>query len=613
MATTPPNNPIYGAQCAPIFGNTYDTCGGSFSRSQLTTLNEAGIKALFTDALKDGSTVGTKFNENGFVLKHQFEMALCGVKRNGFYDWITGSGRSGMSNLLSFEKRDRGPMILRPFIIGRQQSVVNADYYSIVDGYTTTRADTGAGTAKNYPTTGPLSNPALTATGTGGRVIRVMNAYGAGNILDAGRFLADMSVASGNLIAGGHATFVLNTIGSSVAATTQWRIVDAANAADGTYVDVALALAGDQTAGRIDVTPIKGVVINGINNVADVEQYCKNPSNYTNTKFVPFWFQTYRETRCVDSEYLRVQKQLLQSNEYFQQFVDLPEAERNRQDEERSQREFVHSFLFGRAYNSSQTKDNWGSLPDITSVAKGNVIDPGVGAKLITKRANMIGVYDQLRSCGSGTGQVFDSAGAPLNFTNYLETLIYGIYRARQTRGSKSARNITVWTDSTTANDFAAAWIQYVQKKTGLTTATLTWNAEEMDRNDPKALMGFTWRTYKLFKPSGIALEIVTHETFDDLRDMFVAADAGSPHRGKFLLALDLGSGGTIHPATLASNRKVYTVGELDQLAKLDTTYSCVMEAPTQVKTLTSKTVTAIVSCPLESLWVENFNGFTVP
>lgn len=601
----PTVNPIYGTQCAPVFGNTYDTCGGAFSRSQLSTLNETQIKALFV--------TGTQFNEVEYVLKHQFDMLTCGIKRNGFYEWITSSNRPGMSNLLSWEKRDRGPMILRPFILGRQQSVINTDYYTITAGYGKRGSASTPPRDVPYPAfdgqTAPLTSPnAVNAD----RIIRVINGYGAGNILDAGRFLSDMAGGA----PGGHSLFVLNTstgapmVANNVALMTQWRILDAANAADGTFVDVALVKVdpGVEGTAPIDEKPLKGVVVNGINNVADVEQYCKNPSNYTNVKYVPFWFQTYRETRCVDSEYIKVQKQLLASNEYFKQFVDLPEAERNRQDEERSQREFVHSFLFGRAISTSQTVNTWGALGDITSVAQGAALNPGVGSKLWAKRANMIGVYDQLRACG----QVHDKIALTLTLDEFLETDIYAIYRARQSRGSKSARNIVVWTDTTTANEFMAQWIKYAMKKTGITTNSVVFNAEEMDVRDPKALMGFTWRTYKLFKPSGVTLEIVTHETFDDLRDMFVTADASKPNRGKFLLVLDIGSGGTIHPATLASNRKVYTVGELDQMAKIDVTYSCVMEAPTQVKTLTSKTVTAVVSCPLENLWVENFSTLSV-
>jgi hypothetical protein len=87
------------------------------------------------------------------------------------------------------------------------------------------------------------------------------------------------------------------------------------------------------------------------------------------------------------------------------------------------------------------------------------------------------------------------------------------------------------------------------------------------------------------------------------------AATVNSPGLGKFLLPLDLGSGGTIYPAVLGSNRKQYTTGRIEDLAKIDSTFSCAMENPTIDRTLTSTTTTAVVECPLNSQALVNFGS----
>ena len=72
-------------------------------------------------------------------------------------------------------------------------------------------------------------------------------------------------------------------------------------------------------------------------------------------------------------------------------------------------------------------------------------------------------------------------------------------------------------------------------------------------------------------------------------------------------MILDLGGG--IYPGIVDSNRKVHTVGALEDLAKVDSGYGCVMRSPTKEVTLNSVTWTAIVECPDDNLIVENFTA----
>ena len=56
----------------------------------------------------------------------------------------------------------------------------------------------------------------------------------------------------------------------------------------------------------------------------------------------------------------------------------------------------------------------------------------------------------------------------------------------------------------------------------------------------------------------------------------------------------------------IATNRKKRTLGELEKLAAIDPTFSCTMEYTTEEIMLSSSTITAVVECPANSLWIEN-------
>ena len=62
----------------------------------------------------------------------------------------------------------------------------------------------------------------------------------------------------------------------------------------------------------------------------------------------------------------------------------------------------------------------------------------------------------------------------------------------------------------------------------------------------------------------------------------------------------------------IASNKKMRTLGELENLARLDPTYACTMESITEEISLVSETSTAIVECPAVSLIIEGI-GDAVP
>lgn len=544
-----------------ITSNTYNTTG-SLTKASVTPMTPTDFKNLFYDS------TDKQWNEMSAFFKTQFEMKACGTRRYGFYDWLISSNKPGLGKMINTTKMDRGPALIHPFIMGRQTGVVNMDYWAITNGW--------AASGYTSESTGPLT----TANKGSGRVIRVVSRYGVE--LDPAYFNER------------HRIIVLNTA-SGAAAVTQFKVTASALATDGSYVDVAIT-AENPTVGD-NATPTNGIVLVGINNVADVESYVANNVNYNSIHHVPFWYQTYRWTRQVDDLYVETFKRLMADNAYFAEFYDLPIAERNRQDELMRQKQFVNSFLFGQAISSNQTLSNWAALDNITTITANSQMD-ALKSKMIAKRANMIGVHPMLRSCG----RVKDLQGQTLNMVE-LQNWLYEMYRSRETQGRPTNNGIDLYTNRHMAETLEAGFINLAKAKYG-----------DIIRVNIEAGGGFGFHWNK-FSPSWLPFQInvITNEVFDDLYSAFAyeataTSDSSLATRGNFIAALDIGKGGTIYPAILGSNRKVWKTGDISKMAAVDPTFATVMENPTVETTLTSETVTAIVECPKNSGWIEGIS-----
>lgn len=567
----------FGSQCETVISNNYDTVG-TVTRATLARLKPSDVKALFTD--------GTKWNEMASMLRTQFEMQACGVKRNGMYDWLMSSQRPGMGKLIQAVKRDKGPSLIQPFILGRQNSIVNPDYFVLTSGCPKSGYTTHASTVASTPGTS-MTGPLDVSSGYSGsdRIVRVIAGYGLP--LDS------------KLFNPGTVVYILNRSTGGTAQHGAWKVVSATVAADSSFIDVGLVTLNAFDTSLADTTPYTGMLIAGLNNVHDVEKWCYNPVNQNNIKYVPFWYQTTRRVRSVDSEYRAVFKKLMEDNDWFAAFQDLPLAERNRQDEAEYQRRVVHTMFFGRPISQYQVLEgssNWTSLDAIQTFGSGTV-DPGTGGITVAYRANLVGFYEQFKACS----RVFDYQNGALNIATFLESKIFDIVRARESQG-RDATSIDIYTDSTSADEFLVAFIAYAKDKL---SDIVRINVEE-GKNDE---LGFSWRSFRCFKPQGVVVNIIVHRFFDDLLNTLDTLSTGSQaSRGRVLAVLDLGKGGSMYPAVLASNRKNYRSGEIEELAKVDTSYACVMENPTIDRSLTSETLTAIVEAPLNSGWYENFS-----
>lgn len=583
----------FGSTCQVAIGNTYNTCG-TVTRAKISVLSPDQIKALYygTDT---GYSGGEGWTEMKALLKHQIEMRACGIKREPLYEWLMSSARTGMGKLVNITRSSRGPSLIAPFILGRQQSLWNADHWAL----------TGNVASSGYVSGGGTATFAASFT-SNSRVLSVSSSFGGTMELHADYFL------------GGKRLHVMARGPGGILTVTQWKIIQAAVQSGGDQIDVEVLLdqppktavtPGDATA-AIEYAPTatKGIVFLGINNVADVEYWCRNPINVNTNKLVPFWYQTRRMTRCVSEQYETMLAHLMENNEWYAQFADLSLSERNRQDEYRDQVEWMNAYFFGERISKYQTLDKWGDLEAITTLNPSGdpaaSIDPGTGNELMGYRANMIGVIPQLADCGRLIDNAGSAAGFPIK--SFLENDVWDLVRARRQSG-RPATEVDIWTDETTSFEFMQAFIAYSKSVTG--------DIARINIEQGFSEWGFPFRRFRLYKPAGVYVNLVTADFFNDLATAAGYSTSGSgpfgagaSGLGKFMMLLDQGSGGTIYPSILSTNRKQHTVGDINDLARVDKTYSCVMENPRVRKTLTSTTTTAMVECPANSLVVANFD-----
>ena len=582
--------------CEVAARNNYDTVG-TVTKAKISRLSPAQMEALFRNTTTD------VWNEFQAFYKHQIEMAQCGVPRSGLWEWLMSSAQP-KGHLITPERVDRGPSLVRPYILGRQKSLweTQVNHWQLtgnVQGNTYTPLDT----SKTYgdATAGPGLTAGSRSIGANNRCLTVQSSYAGTMNLHPDYFLPDkrIHVISRNAITG---AFQL----------TQFKIVYAARNTDVTLdVEVTLDQPASQSEGGTlanasfppNATATTGLVLLGINNIHDVEQWCRNMINVNTEKRVPFWYQFFRNARSTGSEYEKVFQHLATNNEYFKIFQDLPQAERNRQDEVRQRAEWIHAFLFGERISNKQNLDNWGSLDAITSLAggawnagtskwDGATVDPGTGGQAMFYRANMIGVLPQLKDCGRFT----DVANQDFPINTFLENTIYDIVRARKGQG-KNASEVDVWGTSNAALEFQRAFVAYSKDITG---DIVRINQPEFGQNE----WGFPYTKFRLYKPQGVTVNFITDPALDDFANAFAT---GLESLGNYLWVCDWGNGGSIYPGMLGSNRKQYTVGEINDLSRVDQSFSCVMENPTIKRTLTSQITTAVVECPLNSIVIGNY------
>lgn len=574
----------FAAACAPVIDSNYDTAG-TLTRAKIDHLSVTDLNALFRP--------GGLFADLDAWFHHSMEMKACGTKRNAWYDWIMANTDRSMYRAAVDPGRKvvGGPSLLHPFIKGAQETVVNRDYWKLENSIRI--ADYTAGVANAHITV--MTSGPLTATTGGTAVIRVTSRHGLP--MDPQWFRQGMEI-------------YVFTSTSGVSQMGSWRVIDSATDTPLSYIDVLVSDAprsGDSGSGSnvaagmnyfqlasTGASAKQGVIIPGINNVNDYEAWCKNRATVNPKKLVPFWLQTRRQARTTDEDYRQVYARLVTANAAFAEFYAVDMAEINRQDELDYQKEFVNSFFFQLPISTNQTLDLWESLESINTV-QGDVLHPGTNGKIRAKRANFEGVRYQLYRCD----RVFDLQAQPLNLLEFFDE-VYRIMRVRKTQ-NRPTTDIDWFTNAPYRDAFRSAMMTYYKD---FYQDQLRIIIEPTAQNE----LGMVYDTYKVGFPGGVNINILSSEFFDDWYDEHY--QIGNKELGNLLLCLDMGKpgAGTIYYAQTAANRKRYETARLEELAKFDATFRCVMATTYIEQTLSSEQGTVVVECPRNSCWIENLS-----
>lgn len=543
-------NPNAFAKCAPAITSNIKQCG-SVTACNAVPATAADLATIYQTS--------TDFRVLEALFHHDFEIKMCEAVQNGLYDFLM-ANKVSVRRQMQTRRMPGGLIEIAPFVLGRQYSPINNAYWEV-----------GAGQA------------------SGGNW--QVHAFSTTNIpADVRSFPVGLRVFIDGVSAGGSAT------------RTQWAVVSATLSGNANYIILVLS---PQNAGSfLDPSklgsPVTGLLRRGTPNVNDYEKFCAEMPAYLNWRNVPFWVETTRTSMCKSSQYDKWRQLVLQDNALYKEFFDIDDIEKNRQLANDWQRRLVDQMFWGKGlvgqdatnYDSLQLIETFDITTDWTGAQLG--VD---GGTCVGRRANAVGIYEQLAECS----RVTDLQDAQLNLPALFRE-IYNMMRVREGQNHPNPKSFDIFTDSVEADLINTAMIRYYN---GKSNGTLRLNMPvEGYTIAKKAEFGFSYRSFPLFWPAGVVLNIITHNFFDDY--LTAANQVGIEDSARVLWLLDFTG---IRPGILASNRVVHKTGDLKTLASINPDFACVMRVPTQEQTLMSLTWTMIVDCPAANLIIENFNG----
>lgn len=547
------------AKCAPAISTNIKQCG---------TVALCQAAPLTTGDLTDAYLKSGNYRVMEALLFFDMEIKQCGVTQLGMYEFLM-ANKVNMSKKVSYEG-DPSYRRIAPFLKAKQFSPINNEYWQTIDG------ESAGGGNWSVIVVSPTNIP-----------------------FDVRSFPVGLPV------------FINSKSNAGSAARTAWLVVSATDGGESGAqpgVQGRLVLSPMNSNSQLDsdklANPVQGYLRRGSPNVDDYEKNCDEAPAYLNKKMVPFWIGTTRWSLCKSSKYDEYRSLVSENNILFREFGDVDDVERNRQLALDFQKRWTNNFFFSKA-RANQTLADYDHLDDITSFE--GTDDLGVdGGICVGKRAEPVGVYEQLAECG----RVVDLQGAVLNLPALFQSF-YNIIRVRVTQGNNS-RVIDVFTDSNTAELINQAMISYYNALYNNTLrTTLDVGGEGVKEMNPltvmtakKAEFGFFYRSYPLSFPQGVTMNVLTHWSFDDELD--VALLSGIPDTARMLMIIDFTG---VYPGIIQSNRLIAKTGDLATLAKINPDFACVMKVHTRQQTLNSMTYTVVVECPAASLWIENFSG----
>lgn len=537
-------------KCAPAIRSNIGQCG-------TVTL----CQNVQPETLADLETIYTKNGEYR-ILEHllmsHFQIKACGAVQHGMRDFFMANMRVTRKGELTFDQNQRAITRVAPFILADQKIPINNVYWEFANG-----AIDGGG---NWE--GDMSSqtgiPADIRHWPTGVVVFLEGLTGGGSKIKSQYTLANA---------------VLNSGGGSV------------------HVTLTPQNAGSMFPTASLANPVKAVARRGVINIGKSESYCDDEPAYKNNKRVPFWIQHTRWTSCTSDLYNEWLELVLENNPLYREFDYIPETERNRQMGEMFEEKLFNAFWFQGAINEKQNLTEYNQLPEIDNFLSSTGL--GVdGAKCVGRKANAIGVLEQLRECN----RWYDAQGATLNLYS-IEDAIYQMRRVRAGIGSSAQMKFDVFTDGIMAEQIEKAYIAL----NGIVFQGKDRYNIDITRGE-NAELGMQFVSFRLRgRNNGVVLNVITDWAFDDQLSEFVSQ--GLDNAGRMLMFLDMTG---IYMKVIESNKVVNRSGQLKDLAAVDPSFACVEETYAKDTTLNGLTWTNVVECPAASLILENFSD-TIP
>lgn len=529
--------------CNPVLLEIDDSCG--------CAVTKATLKAVSPEDLNSDD-----WKETGIarVYASVKEGRLCGVQEKPLIDLFLSRlkpkkrgnlGESGQASLIA------------PYFLEPSPAVINANYFLIGAGAAVqASARQWSLTITNSESEWATDLPAIERYFLPGQyvVIHYTDANGIGRTITPK---------------------VISAVNADIVGTHQATVVVEAN----------YTLAGFNALDAADQAvfqPTHGVVQLLANSVSDRESWCHNKPSNINWKWRDFWWQTIRNTHCVNDEYIKALQAPLLSD-YFRKFRSLPLAQQRKQHQALAEKEFFNTVFFGDRINENQTVQTYTDLE--------KVYDPADADCVIELKANTIGVLPQLSACS----RVVDFGGGALDMDEILTNLkTLARYRGEAT-GANIVR-IEAMTDQATLAGLRYKFISYLKDKYGITDINIFY---QPGQKVTYTLTGRVIWNYDLFMflDDGLELAVITDFAFDDHLRAFPTADKSA---GRYFFILDW------------SDIDIYLAGAKSvtrQTNVADDLYKCVIDPVVTRYLLESKTIATCVHDPNRHLVYKNFSA----
>lgn len=555
---TPQTDSIF-AKCLPVMRRDFGACAG-MTLCDLSPTTPSELEDMFSDE-------SGRWRLMSSLLDFSVMGKACGIKENGLYDWlITTAAAWGPKKLVIGSSNVKSDLLeVRPFVLDQRQNILNVNYWEGTNGViANSTAPNGA--AYNYR-------------------IDVTSPQGVPTVIDWFPERLEIHISS------------LST-GGSVSRST-WQVVDATQEDSDT---VRLYLKDMNSASSLPVakrTPpagaAKGIVMLGVPNVNPHESWCAEDPRINRKQAYPIWLQDTRWSLCQDELTQRFRKHLAEDNPLYRTYIQTEEAEHNMEVYRRFQKRLVHQFFFGKPL-PNQTLEQWGTLESIDSWTDGapNYLSPkGIEARCVGRRANAVGIYEQMNECD----RVYDLQGEPLNLPEFFKEL-YTIMRLRESNGTPHT-TIEVVMESQYKEKFKRGLYRY-KKAIFEDTLRAQFDVDAQSRRG-RTELGFVWEEFDLDWPN-VTLRLITHYAFDDILNAHKMADPNLARAGRFILVLDWTDTGL---GIINTESAIHETANAKDLAKFNSDAFCTMKVPKRTVKLNSMKFGVRMGCPATSLWIE--------